>query len=149
MFFFIVRNNFIYGRIPLILPCTHVTCEECVKFMSNLKKVECNICKSSTPFENVNELHELFPIHQFILGSLLINNIHDKRPYERNFHNFLPAGMSLNMQSYPNRKFPQAQRDRMHFVNNTKQNHMNKNKQEKRSTGRCYENNSYKSFIKT
>lgn len=101
----LVRNNFISGRIPLTLPCSHVVCEECCIYMSKIKAVNCVVCKNTVNLEEVPiNVRLVFPVDRFILGSLVKHNLFDKNRIpvaDRIGRQFIvPAGSSLQMKDF-------------------------------------------------
>lgn len=99
-----MRNNFINGRIPQILPCTHLMCEECLIHMAKFKIITCKLCKINTELEGTTNLRDKFPTDSYVLGSLLKRNISERvaKNFDRVLRysnsrsmNFQPAGSSL------------------------------------------------------
>lgn len=107
-----MRNNFIYGRIPQILPCTHLICGDCINNMASVKIITCKPCKLNIELEVTTNLRDKFPIDRYALGGLLKQNISersvkgfdDDRRAERHhiFPSFRPAGASLQNRNMKN-----------------------------------------------
>ncbi|XP_971895.3 uncharacterized protein LOC660584 [Tribolium castaneum] len=80
-------------KVPLILPCKHTVCEDCIRRLCVLNNTACPICKEAftAPKGKVDKFHELFPPHFALIGHLLWEK---NRPHGRKQFNFVSTGVT-------------------------------------------------------
>lgn len=82
------------GRVPLLMPCSHTICEECIIRMAKDKKIDCKICNCNMALENPENWPNLFPVDRYMFGALLNQNAIQTSSPNSNPKVFSPAGMT-------------------------------------------------------
>lgn len=87
--FFIVRNDVLTGRVPLILPCKHTVCEGCIRSAVRQKLITCPKCATIHSLDKPEmRLQEMFPVNFYVVGL-----IHYSKPaVGDHLYDFKPAG---------------------------------------------------------
>ncbi|XP_066994116.1 RING finger protein 17 isoform X2 [Anabrus simplex] len=81
-------------RCPLVLPCGHSVCEQCVRSsLQSSNGVVCAVCGSKAPFSQAEIMKKDIPINMYLLGCF-VDNFSTKQTVDTRIV-FQPAGMNL------------------------------------------------------
>lgn len=80
--FLLVHNGGYYGRVPLILNCTHNICEDCVRTLLSLSQtVACSQCHENSTVPDKAKIQQYFQVNFHILGDLQYGRISNAEPF--------------------------------------------------------------------
>lgn len=103
-YFVTVRNNILFGRVPLILKCNHTMCEVCIRLLAVKREIMCAECNEISVAEanETKKLQEIFPINFYLVGLIYYSNPKlnetskiNLKPTGARYKNRLPISNSL------------------------------------------------------
>lgn len=85
------------SKVPLVLNCKHVVCEDCIKKMCLSNVTVCPVCRNrfTVPRSQLDNLTDVFPPHFTLIGQLVWSK---NSNYKKNM-SFVSTGYTLKQKN--------------------------------------------------